>query len=118
MTNYDENPLKRADALSQAYARSMIKQALVSDEILVGIEIDWYGRIKIKTNVWEMYWADVIPYLSESDIELLQSLQLSRKVLSTSHCTEINRQGGENAAAVFCITGEKYKHALPGRLLK
>ena len=48
MTNYDENPLKRADALSQAYARSMIKQALVSDEILVGIEIDWYGRIKIQ----------------------------------------------------------------------
>ena len=48
MTNYDENPLKRADALSQAYARSMIKQALVSDEILVSIEIDWYGRIKIQ----------------------------------------------------------------------
>ena len=85
MTNYDENPLKRADVLSQTYARSMIKQALVSDEILVGIETDWYGRIKIKTNIWETYWADVIPYLSESDIELLRSLQLSRKVLSTSH---------------------------------
>ena len=40
MTNYDENPLRRADALSQAYVRSMIKQTLVSAEILVGIEID------------------------------------------------------------------------------
>jgi len=82
MANYDKNPLKRADTLSQAHARSMIKQALVSDEILVGIEIDWYGRIKIRTSTWETYWADVIPYLSESDIDLLQSLQLQRRVLS------------------------------------
>ena len=87
MTNYDENPLKRADILSQAYARSIIKQALVSAEILGSIEIDWYGRIKIRTITWDTYWADVIPYLSESDIELLRSLQLSRKVLSTPHCS-------------------------------
>ena len=93
MRNYDENPLKRADALSQAYTRLTIKQALVSDEILVSVEVDWYGRITIRTTTWATYWADVIPYLSEDDIELLQSLQLSRKVLSTSHCSQSDIEG-------------------------
>jgi len=60
-------------------------------------------------------------------LTVIEDVDLSRTIL-TRHITEIpcpavyaseiNRQGGVNTAAVFCITGEKYKHALPGRLLK
>jgi hypothetical protein len=58
---------------------------------------------------------------------VIEDVDLSRTILtqhiaeisnSTVYASEINRQGGANTAAVFCITSEKYKHALPGKLLK
>ena len=87
-SHIDDNPLKRADGLSQAYARLLIKQALFSDEILVAVETDWYGQTKLVTQAWETHWADVIPFLSESDMALLQSLRLQRQALVNSNCTQ------------------------------
>jgi len=60
-------------------------------------------------------------------LTVIEDVDLSRTILTrhiaeiscpSVYASEINRQGGANTAAVFCITGEKYKHALPGRLLK
>jgi hypothetical protein len=60
-------------------------------------------------------------------LTVIEDVDLSRTILTQHiaeiphpaiYASEINRQGGANTAAVFCITGEKYKHALPGRLLK
>jgi len=85
----DDNPLRRADSLSQAYARLLIKQALFSDEILIAIETDWYGHVKPVTQSWETYWADVVPFLSESDITLLQSLRQQHQALVGSNCNQV-----------------------------
>jgi hypothetical protein len=64
---------------------------------------------------------------SLAKLTVIEDVDLSRTILTQHiaeipypavYASEINRQGGANTAAVFCITGEKYKHALPGRLLK
>ena len=87
-SHIDDNPLRRAAGLSQAYARLLIKQALFSDEILVVVKTDWYGQIKLATHPWEIYWADVVPFLAESEIVLLQSLRRQRQALVNSNCNQ------------------------------
>ncbi|MDD5011983.1 MAG: hypothetical protein PHQ00_07665, partial [Phycisphaerae bacterium] len=56
MTSSDYSPVGPLPSLLQEYTKIGLAKAFISQEIVTVIEIDWYGRVKIKKQSWESYW--------------------------------------------------------------
>jgi hypothetical protein len=56
MTNFDYSPIDPLPGMIQEYFKDSLAAAFVRPEIITAIEVDWHGRIQIKSQNWGEYW--------------------------------------------------------------
>ena len=56
MTNFDYSPIDPLPGMIQEYFKDSLAEAFVRPEIITAIEVDWHGRIQIKSQNWGEYW--------------------------------------------------------------
>jgi len=75
----ESSPVARPCGLYREYIKGEIKKILLSEDILVGISIDWHGYPMLIKQDWCQYWALVTPLLSSVSLNILGNLRKTRK---------------------------------------
>lgn len=57
MTYFDYSPVNPLPGIIQEYFKSTLAKAFACPEIITAIDVDWHGRIQIKSQNWEEYWG-------------------------------------------------------------
>jgi len=57
MTHFDYSPVDPLPGMVQEYLKDTLAEAFVRPEIITAIEVDWHGRIQIKSQNWGEYWG-------------------------------------------------------------
>jgi len=68
-------PVTRPCGLYREYIKGEIKKILLSEDILVSVLVDWYGRPKFIKQDWEKYWMPVIRQLSSRGLQILNNFR-------------------------------------------
>jgi hypothetical protein len=56
MTYFDYSPVDTLPGMVQEYLKGILAEAFVRPEIITAIEVDWHGRIQVKSQNWGEYW--------------------------------------------------------------
>jgi hypothetical protein len=56
MTDSDYSPVNPLPGLVQEYIKANLTEAVISQNIITAIDIDWHGRVEIRKQSWDEYW--------------------------------------------------------------